>query len=303
MCGSRKSCARSASITRASGAERTYTNAVSVELTTVSPVALDRTRPASQDLDWLPPSFKALRWTVAGTLWTGMASLIVAIFLVSRHGFIWVYAKGIALLFAGGLYAGDRAARAVVRRRLVALSHGDVALKRLGQEADGELVHVRGKVRAGQTLPSLFGSAPAVLRRVLVHFDGARWVNESGYDFWLVGDDGEDVLVEVSGARLIAAEPSLVKVVGDTLDAAYALTQDASLRLPPGDGNLKIHPRSPVTAGEVVVCDGDEVEVVGYKSRTVDLSIEARMERETPMRVTLRAGKEMPLLVAPTRRR
>jgi len=273
---------------------------VSVELTTLPTVALDRTRPASKDLDWLPPSFKALRWTVAGTLWTGMATLLIAVFLMSRHGFIWVYAKGIALLFAGGLYAGDRAARAVVRRRLVALSHGDVALERLGQEADGELVHVRGKVRAGQTLPSIFGGAPVVLRRVLVHYDGGRWVNESGCDFWLVGADGEAVLVEVSNARLISGEPSLVKVSGEILDAAYALTQEASMRVPT-DRNLKIHPRNPVTAGEVVISDGDEVEVVGYKSRTVDMTIEARMERETPMRVTLRAGKELPLLVSPKR--
>ena len=68
---------------------------------------------------------------------------------------------------------------------------GAVDLSRLPAEADGELVHVAGKVRA------LGASASGVYRRVVFSFDGAtRVVHETAEDFWLVGD-GEPVLVEV----------------------------------------------------------------------------------------------------------
>jgi hypothetical protein len=41
--------------------------------------ALFRTHLASEDLDWLPRRFAAIRWTVTGGVWTGVAAVVAAI--------------------------------------------------------------------------------------------------------------------------------------------------------------------------------------------------------------------------------
>jgi hypothetical protein len=56
----------------------------------------------------------------------------------------------------------------------------------------------------------------------------------------------------------------------------------------------------PLRAGEVVLREGELVEVVGYKTRVVDETISDRLERDTPLRATLRGGKELPLLISPS---
>jgi hypothetical protein len=56
-------------------------------------------------------------------------------------------------------------------------------------------------------------------------------------------------------------------------------------------------PTMPVKAAEVLFRDGDEVEVVGYKARRVDPTA-ATLSRETPMRASLRSGRQ-PLLILP----
>ena len=51
--------------------------------------------------------------------------------------------------------------------------------------------------------------------------------------------------------------------------------------------------------GEFVLRDGDAIEIVGYKSRTVDPTVATRLERDTPFRATLKGGRNLPLLIAP----
>jgi hypothetical protein len=51
----------------------------------------------------------------------------------------------------------------------------------------------------------------------------------------------------------------------------------------------------------VLLRNGDEVEVVGYKARRVDPTV-ATLSRQTPMRASLRSGKQLPLLILPIRR-
>ena len=264
-------------------------------------VALDRSQRAKNDLDWLPPSFKAVRWAVAGTVWTGITGALVALIAVAKHGF-WFYGKGFALLFAGGYYAGDQAARAVLRRRLKALAHGDVELGKLAQEPDGELVHVRGVVRAREQIAAVLSPRQAVLHRVVFSVGGERWVHESGHDFLLRVADGEDVLIEVSEARIVAPEPKRKKVEGELARAVFELSLEPQYRNIAPDDIMHVSrtDKGAVLAGEVVICEGDEVEIVGYKSRSIDPTVAIRMERDTPERVTLRAGKALPLLIAPT---
>jgi hypothetical protein len=264
-------------------------------------MVLERTVRAKDDLDWLPPSFKAIRWTVAGTLWTGMVGVLGASLAFLKPGF-FIMGKGIAVLFAGGYYAGDRAAKAVLRARLKALAHGQVDLTRLQRAEDGELVHVRGRVKAERVLSGVLSDERAVYRRLVFNVSGERWVHEAAEDFRLVDETGETAIVEVQGARLIVPEPKQQRVEGDVAQRVIALTVDPNqelrmlARFRYGDrGNS-------ISAGELLVREGDEVEIVGYKTRSVDQRVTERLARDTPLRATLKGGRGLPLLVAPTRR-
>ena len=157
---------------------------------------MERTHLLKHDLDWLPPGYRAVRWVVAGGLWTALVGGVVGLGIIA-HVPVYAFGKGLAVLAAGGAVAGDRAARGVLRGRLRKLARGAVDLSRLPPEPDGELVHVTGRVRA-------LGAESAVYRRVVFSFDGqTRVVRETAQDFWLVGE-GEPVLVEVADARLLA---------------------------------------------------------------------------------------------------
>lgn len=256
-----------------------------------------RTERARHDLDWLPPSFKVIRWSVAGTLWAGMAAGFVAMIAKSE---IIFFGKGIAVMAAGGYYAGDRAAKAVLRRRLQRLARGAVDLRGLQRESDGELVHVRGRVKAQETLPGLLQEGQVVYRRVVFTVGTDRWIHEAGCDFLLIDDSGERAIVEVEGARLIGADPKRRR---QSPESAFAL-RDLAWGVKDGQPSgvrVSTRGRLVVTAGEMVLRDGDTVEIVGHKSRRVDVTVDSRLERDTPMRATLRAGRALPLLLAPDR--
>jgi hypothetical protein len=263
-------------------------------------VALDRTVRARHDLDWLPPSFKALRWMVVGTVWAGVGGLLGALILFAKHGFI-VYGKGIAVLFAGGYVAGDRAARMVLRNRLGKLARGEVDLSKLKQEQDGELLHVRGRIKAKETLSPLLGEGGAVYRRVVFTVGSERWVHEAAVDFHLVDSTGERVLVQVDGAHLVVPDPKRTRIEGETARNVFDLTLDPALRQNAERAGVRIGraDKGAIVAGEVVLRDGDEVEIVGVKTRSIDPTVEMRLMRDTPERATLRSGHELPLIISP----
>lgn len=256
---------------------------------------MQRTHLYKDDLDWLPPSYRAIRWTVAGGIWTGLIGGVAALSFIS-HVYIWAFGKGLAVLAAGGYVAGDRAARGVLRGRLRKLASGAVDLKRLPSEADGELVHVTGKVRA-------LGGDPVVYRRTVFSFDGAtRLVHETGEDFWLVGD-GEPVRVEVADARLLADGKR--ETISGYSGRALELEALAAPHL--NDRTLQQRARrrdkqkqvGDVRVADYELRDGADVEIVGYKSRTIDPTVAMRMERDTPFRATLKGGRALPLLIVP----
>jgi hypothetical protein len=252
------------------------------------------------DLDWLPPSYRAIRWMVAGGLWTGLVGGVAVLSIIS-HVHFFVFGKGLAVLAAGGYVAGDRAARSVLRGRLRKLAHGAVDLSRLPAESDGELVHVSGKVRA-------LGGTREVYRRAVFSFDGqTRIVHETAQDFWLVGD-GEPVLVEVAEARLLAdGEAKSIEPDDPRVQELEQLTQQIESRPTGLDRTLEHRQKrrakgkrlGKVRLAEIAIADGDTIEVVGYKSRTIDPTVATRLERETPFRATLRGGRNLPLLIAP----
>src|SRR6185312_16149916 len=256
---------------------------------------MERTHLLRHDLDWLPPGYRAVRWVVAGGLWTTMIGGLVGLGVVVHVPF-YAFGKGLAVLAAGGAVAGDRAARGVLRGRLRKLARGAVDLSRLPAEPDGELVHVSGKVRA-------LGADKAVYQRVVFSFDGqTRAVRETAQDFWLVGQ-GEPVLIEVADARLLADGKATTIEAEDPRarefeTLARPLANVLRRTLENRDKRrAKGKKLGKVRINEFALRDGDEV--LGYKTRTIDPTMAMRLERDTPYRAALRGGKNLPLLIAP----
>jgi hypothetical protein len=259
---------------------------------------MQRTILQKHELDWLPPSYRALRWTVAGGVWTAVFGSVLAVSIFS-HVHIFFFGKGLFMLGAGGYLAGDRAARGILRGRLRKLAHGAVDLSRLPAEPDGELVHVVGRARSRSGRPEIY-------RRLGFSFDGmTHAVHERADDFWLVGENSEPVLVDVADARLLTEgrpqlygpDDALVREIEGLplpADVSRALARrEDRRRRGKSVGKLRVM--------QHVIKDGDPIEVLGYKSRTVDPTVTTRLERDTPFRATLRGGKNLPLLIVPTR--
>lgn len=264
---------------------------------------MQRTHLLRHDFDWLPPSYRAIRWTVAGGIWSGLVVGVGAL-SVFAHVNLAVFGKGLAVLAASGYVAGDRAARAALRARLKKLAHGAVDLTRLPSEPDGELVHVVGKVRMREPIEGIVSPVPAVYRRDVFSIDVARVVHEAASDFWLVADGSEPVLVETDEARLLAREGDGAWYGGDhvvvkTLEALPLPSEMTKIIARRDERRQKGKKVSRVRVAEVLLREGDTVEVVGYKSRTIDPTVATRLERDTPYRATLRGGKNLPLLIAP----
>jgi hypothetical protein len=272
---------------------------------------MERSTLLRHDLDWLPPRYRAIRWGVAGVVWNGLLGGVGAIVAFSHFHFFY-FGKGLAALAAGGYVAGDRAARRALRGSLRRLAHGAVDPARLPASPDGELVHVSGRVRVRPgadghpgTVTGIVYPRPAVWRRLVYSLDGRiHAVHEAACDFWLVGDGGEAIVVDVGHARLLAPDASKVWI-NDT-DHRQPLIE--ALPMPPPVMRARIQrqerrgrgkrvPRFQVA--ETLLRDGDLVEVLGYKSRTIDPSVADRLARDTPYRATLRGGQALPLLIAP----
>jgi hypothetical protein len=265
--------------------------------------SLFRTHLGRHDFDWLPPSYRAIRWTVAGGLWAGLIAGVGALSWFA-HFNLAIFGKGLAVLATGGYVAGDRAARAVLRGRLRKLAEGAVDLTRLPSEPDGELVHVTGRVRLRAPVEGIVSEERAVYRRVVFTIDTHRVVHEAAEDFWLVADDSEPVLVETAQSRLLVPDASgdwfradhrVVRAI-EALPLPPELARTMSRRTERRDKGKRL-PRTRVA--EVLIREGDTVEVLGYKSRTIDPTVAARLERDTPYRATLKGGSNLPLLIAP----
>ena len=263
---------------------------------------IHRVHLARRDLDWLPPSLKAVHWTVAGAIWTSLAGATIATLALAKIHF-YIYGKGIAMIAAGGYYAGDKAARFVLKKRLSRLASGAVDLGRLASREDGEIIHTRGRVRAETTIPALLSDEPCVYRRVTFTINETRLVHEAAVNFTLVDTAGEFIRVEVEGGRLVGRDRKAFPIDEQCVERLAALSLPAGVvghlfdrRKRLGKGKRT----PPLKAAEWLLRDGDEVELVGLKARIVDPTVHSRMERDTPMRATLRSSSELPLLIART---
>jgi hypothetical protein len=263
--------------------------------------ALFRHHLAKRDLDWLPPSYRRIRAAVQGATWSTCALAMVAI-TWSTH-FIFIGFVKLALVMGGVAWvAGDRTARALVRGRLSRLVHGAVDLHKLPAEPDGELVRVAGRVQVLKSVKPLTDArdeARVAYRRIEYRAGRLRLVHEAAEDFWLVGDAGEPVLVEVAGARLLA-RPAPTSSYPASSGAVQALEElPPPPGVDPGEPGCILASEDKTPISETLLIDGDQVEVVGYKARAIDPTVGMRLARDLPVRTTMRSGKLLPLLIAP----
>ena len=120
-------------------------------------------------------------------------------------------------------------------------------------------------------------------------------LHEAAVDFDLIDANGEPVRVCVSEARLLAPPVELSDYPAKRFldeNAAPSLRSVRAANLP------RLQLGATVPAGEFILRHGDEVEIVGWKARVVDMTA-ATLARETPMRAALRSGRALPLLVTP----
>jgi hypothetical protein len=247
-----------------------------------------------RDLDWVPPPYRAVRWAVTGGILAAAAAFAVTTHLGGVIGAtIW-----------GAIYAGDGAARRLLRVRLRKLAQGAVDLSRLPAEADGQLVHVVGKVRLREPLQGIVSPESATFRRIQFNVTATQLIHEAANDFWLVTDGSEPVLIETEHARLLFPLGKRTKVDARMEEAITTFPLPEHARRALAARKHWSHLRKGVNRmhiAEALLRDGDAVEVLGYKSRTIDATMAARLERDTPYRATLRGGKKLPLLIAPRR--
>jgi hypothetical protein len=154
-------------------------------------------------------------------------------------------------------------------------------------------------VRARGTVEAFLDHAPAVFRRMVFHLDArSPVIHEAAVDFELVDGRGEAIAVEVEGARLLVQPPRARMEYA--AEQFLALPLPSALSRPFGAVTIRrLNKAKGVRAAEVLLRDGDEVEVVGYKARRIDPTVASRLERDTPMRATLRSGRLLPLLISP----
>src|SRR5690606_26879201 len=127
--------------------------------------------------------------------------------------------KGFLLGGAGAAFVGERAGRAMLRRQLVRMTRGELALADVDARPEGELVVVRGtiaslsndgraalpegvrsSIEAETTLRGLLVDAPGVYRRLIISAHGT-WVHEAAVDFTLVDERGDRIVIQAAGAR------------------------------------------------------------------------------------------------------
>lgn len=269
----------------------------------MTPGQFSRTISEKRELDWIPKELRRIRWLAvpAGALPVGAAVGGAFIGLPVEAALAMILSVG-AYMALGGVgiaYLADRQVlRRILQRRVQKLAGGELDLLALRGSKDGELVHVRGRVEADETIPSVLeAEAIGVYRRVRQNVDGLCVLHEDARDFWLVDGSGERIRVEVAESRLVTAGAALAWREVDRATFLSLLDRIPEDVVPTGRVLASSRSRM-IHIGEVLVPVGATVDVIGFKSRIPDFSIQERLARETPMRTILRGGGALPLLVS-----
>ncbi|MDB4962175.1 MAG: hypothetical protein JWP01_2174 [Myxococcales bacterium] len=244
-------------------------------------LAMERTHRLREDQAWLPPSVRRTRWLVSGAVWgAGGAAIVGAAVAAPVTLVLW---KGFLAGGAGALVAADRAGRAMLRRQILKMARGEIALADLSGRAEGELVVVRGTIEAAELVRGVLLDAEGVYRRMT--FGG--WVHEAAVNFTLIDERGERILIEAAGARWMTQRREHVKYPGTRFDQPHVSPKVQAL----------VAGKASVEAFEQVLAPGSKVQIVGYKTSSADVSGDASGYRLPPQRATLRSGDDLPLVI------
>lgn len=254
---------------------------------------MERTHPLGDDLNWLPRELKVGRWSVTGASWAGSVAAAGALTIASAGLLVHVA----ALTGAAGVVAGGRLGRAFMLRRLDRLARGRLDLIKVGTLEEGQLAHVAGRVEASETLAGFLHGVRCVYRRMLFRWRGRRSVHEAAVDFDVVDASGARLRVEVDDARLLIPARKETAAYPESLFAQAELP--ASLRAAFGAERPTDTPGRVIEAAEQVLQPGTTVQIIGYKTETVDPLGGVRVGRAPPTRPALRSGR-VPLLITPS---
>jgi hypothetical protein len=257
---------------------------------------------ADDDMAWLPLGVRAAGSLYALMAFLGITTIVIAVFVVLWSvGVIWYGSIGL-LAIPAAYRMRTGVARSAMRTRMRRLERSAVSLAAAG-ERDGQLVRVRGRIRAQRRIASLVDGQEVVFRRMVFRFHGLEAVEESATDFLLDDDTGEPILILVDGARFVADDalpkdwkplPAAVVEALAKLDPPQAVANAIE------DWRIDAARPGGITGAagsEQVLRDGDTIEVVGYRARVVDPTMSARLPRETPIRAALQGASTCPLLL------
>ena len=274
-------------------------------MTRSSPLlALNRTHPARCDDSWLPVSLmRGPRGAFAGAVWTSFAGSSLLAGLAGGLPLLLPGALLLGWLAASAYVIGDgtiqRTLRARLYRRLRQNSH---ELAELLQQAERELVCVRGRVHAENPLHGVLSSAPAVYRRLFFQAgSGELILHEAAVDFWLVQSTGR-LAVRTSGSQLVTPTAPLHEQPADFSRALLALPTYPELedelrwRCACAQNGVAV---PPLRAGEYLLREGDELLVIGRREIHPSTDLGGHLAREEVLSPTLTAGRVLPLLLVP----
>ena len=249
-------------------------------------LAVQRTHRERDDRAWLPASVRRTGWAVSGAVWGGAGLAFVGAVIAAPA--VFLFWKTLALGGAGVAVLGERAGRFAFRRKLAKLTRGEVPLAELKTRDEGDLVCVRGRIEAVETLAGILHGTPGVYRRMVFEWRGV-WVHEAAVDFSLVDDQGHRILVHAAGARWMV--PSRERI-DYPLDRFLAPDVPREIR-----ERLQAGTNPTVEAIERVLEVGTEVQIVGYKTASPDATGEVSDYRSAPQRATLTSGDDLPLVI------
>ena len=249
-------------------------------------IVVERTHKLRRDRDWLPASVRRTGWLVSGMVWGGAGAAVAgAVVVAPAVLLLW---KGILLGGVGAAIAGERAGHAMFRRELARLTRGEVELADVGKRDEGELVVVRGTIESAVSLTGVLRDSAGVYRR-MIFAAGATWVHEAATDFALIDERGNRILIQAGGARWMAPSRELM-----TYPAARFDRDDVAPRV---RELVRAAEEPTIEASERVLTLGTTVQIVGYKTVSVDPTGEAAGYRLPPQRATLRSGPDLPLVI------
>jgi hypothetical protein len=246
-----------------------------------------RTHRLRHDLAWLPRDARRTSQLIRGGTWLAVAGGAIGALAAAplAAAVLW---KLTVVGGAGAIGAGEQAARAALRRQLARMAAGELPLAALDARPEGELVLVRGTIELEPeaALRGLLIEAAGVYRRVIFESRGS-WVHEAAVDFTLVDEHGARIRIEAAGARWLTPRRELV-----TYPASRFVHDDA-----PAKVRELVSGRDTVEAIERVLPIGTQVQIVGYKTTTADVTGTPRDYREAPQRATLQSGPDLPLVI------